>query len=87
MQIIVKPNTTIVNKTGGWRTFKPKFSYDKCISCGICSRICPEACIAMEISKQYKKQKPIIDYDYCKGCGLCAEECPVKAVIMKREEK
>ncbi|MEK7557994.1 MAG: 4Fe-4S binding protein [Patescibacteria group bacterium] len=87
MDITVKPNTTIINKTDGWRTFKPKFFYDKCISCGFCSRICPEGCIAMENLKQYKKLKPITNYDYCKGCGLCAEECIVKAIVMEKENK
>ncbi|MDO9399465.1 MAG: 4Fe-4S binding protein [bacterium] len=87
INIAVKPCSTIVNKTGGWRTFKPNFSYDKCISCGLCSRICPEGCIVMKNLKQYEKLKPITDYNYCKGCGLCAEECPAKAVIMEKEEK
>lgn len=84
--ICVKPNTTIINKTGNWRTFKPKFLHDKCISCGLCSRLCPDGCIAMKKLKQHKKPKPIADYNYCKGCGLCAEECPVKAIVMIRED-
>jgi len=87
MLTIVRPNTTIVNKTGGWRTNLPKFLHDKCVSCGFCSLICPEGCIVMKNLKQYKKSKAIVDYKYCKGCGLCAEECQVKAIAMEREEK
>ncbi len=87
IKITCQPNTTLANKTGGWRTYRPKTDLDKCISCGICAQVCPEGCIAMENLKQYDKQKPITDYDYCKGCGVCAEECPVKAIEMELEIK
>ncbi|MEK7203370.1 MAG: 4Fe-4S binding protein [Patescibacteria group bacterium] len=85
--IYVKPLTSVNNQTGDWRVFKPKFIHDKCVSCGLCSFICPEGCIAMKNLKQYKTPKPITDYKYCKGCGLCAEECVVKAIIMELDKK
>ena len=47
MDITSKPGSTIKNKTGGWRTYKPVTDYDKCIGCGRCAQVCPESCIAM----------------------------------------
>ena len=86
---VAKPGTTLINLTGSWRTFRPRYDFDKCIGCGICSGFCPEGCIVMlerknkdgEIEKKY-----LPDYDYCKGCGICAENCPKEAVEMVLEE-
>lgn len=86
ININVKPGSTINNKTGGWRTFKPKIDLNKCIGCGICAQICPEGIIEMIIGQE-GKSKPKTNYDYCKGCGICASECPVKAIVMKLEKK
>ena len=76
------PNTTLSNKTGPWRTTRPETDYNTCISCALCSKVCPEACIDMLVQPNFPKPKPQTDYDYCKGCGLCAQECPVKAIKM-----
>lgn len=81
--LITKPNTTLNNKTGSWRTKKPITDYNTCISCSTCAKVCPEACIAMEKLADFEKLKPITDYDYCKGCALCVRECPVKAIRME----
>ncbi|MFA6306654.1 MAG: 4Fe-4S binding protein [Patescibacteria group bacterium] len=85
MKITVQPSTSITNKTGFWRTNRPKFIYEKCTSCGICTRICPEGVI----KKFSDKAKPYYDcdLDFCKGCGLCAVECPFKAIEMELDEK
>lgn len=87
IKITADPNTSLANKTGSWRTYKPKTDLDKCISCGTCALVCPEGCIAMGNLKNYDKQKPVTDFNYCKGCGVCAEECPVKAITMELEKK
>ena len=87
IKITAEPNSSLVNKTGSWRTYKPKTDYVKCISCGTCSRVCPEGCIYMESIKPYKTLKPKTDYDYCKGCAVCAVECPVKAITMELDKK
>jgi 2-oxoacid:acceptor oxidoreductase delta subunit (pyruvate/2-ketoisovalerate family) len=73
--LVLKPNTSLNNKTGVWRVAKPEIDYKACIRCGLCAKLCPEGCIAMT-------DKPQVDYNYCKGCGLCAHECPVKAIKM-----
>jgi len=80
--LITKPNTTLNNKTGPWRTQKPVTDYNICISCSTCAKICPEACIEMLDQKNFPKPKPVTNYDYCKGCALCVHECPVKAIKM-----
>lgn len=86
INITAEPGSTIKNKTGGWRTFKPKTDLNKCIGCGICTKVCPEGIIRMETNKE-GEPKPRTDYNYCKGCGICAAECPVKAIIMELDKK
>ena len=88
MKITVQPSTTLANKTGSWRTNRPKFIYDKCTACHICPRVCPEG-IIYQTDKTNALGKKYYDYDpdYCKGCGLCAIECPFKAIEMELEEK
>lgn len=81
------PTSTSQNKTGSWRTYKPKTNLEKCISCSMCERVCPEGCITMKEVKNHEKNKPVTDYDYCKGCGACAAECPVKCIDMELEIK
>lgn len=75
-----KPHSAGNNKTGAWRVMKPEVAKDKCISCGLCVKLCPENCIEL-------KPKAQMDYNYCKGCGLCAKHCPVKAITMNYEQK
>lgn len=72
---IVDAASSLKNKTGNWKTFKPKVDNKKCIKCGRCVMNCPDICIKL-------KDKIEIDYDYCKGCGICSTTCPVKAIVM-----
>ncbi|MFA7365208.1 MAG: 4Fe-4S binding protein [Patescibacteria group bacterium] len=81
--MIVKPNSSLENKTGSWRSYKPIIDKEKCIACGICSKICPDSAAFLKpVNGQIKAH---VNYDYCKGCGLCAKECPVKAIRMEEE--
>jgi pyruvate ferredoxin oxidoreductase delta subunit len=86
--ICVQPLTTITNKTGGWRTNRPKFIHDECTACGICPRVCPEGIIYQtDKTNSLNKLYYDCDLDYCKGCGLCAMECPFKAIEMELDQK
>jgi len=80
--VIDQPGSTIKNKTGGWRSFRPIIDQEKCIKCGKCWASCPDNAI-----RKNKKGEFEFNYDYCKGCGICANECPVKAIKMVKEEK
>lgn len=85
MNITAKPQSTVKNKTGGWRTYIPATDYNKCIGCGRCAKVCPENAVKMVLKNN--KQMPITNFGYCKGCGLCALECPVKAIAMGLDVK
>jgi pyruvate ferredoxin oxidoreductase delta subunit len=69
------------HKTGAWRTYIPTIDKNKCIACGKCWSVCPDACI------RKKDGKFEINHDYCKGCLLCEKACPVKAITSEVEEK
>ncbi len=88
IEISTKPNSTRVNKTGNWRTYKPAYLHEKCMACGICRQVCPEG-IVFQTDKLNAGGKKYFDcdYDYCKGCGICAAECPFKAIEMELEQK
>ena len=75
-------STTVVNKTGGWRTFMPVYDYDKCVKCKLCELLCPDASIDPRDDGFFE-----FNYDFCKGCGICANECPKQAIEMVLEEK
>jgi pyruvate ferredoxin oxidoreductase gamma subunit len=66
--------------TGGWRTLRPVFQYQRCNGCDICALYCPEGIITARTRTEY-----VADYDFCKGCGICAQECPVKDIVMVPE--
>ncbi|WP_342303719.1 pyruvate synthase subunit PorD [Methanolobus sp. ZRKC5] len=79
---VCEAGTTRINKTGGWRTFKPVYDYEKCIKCKLCELLCPDSSINPRDDGFFE-----FDYDFCKGCGICANECPKDAIDMVLEEK
>jgi pyruvate ferredoxin oxidoreductase delta subunit len=68
-----------INKTGGWRAFRPIVDPSKCNKCGLCWLYCPDGCM-VEKEEIYEP-----DLEYCKGCGICAEECARNAIKMEVE--
>ena len=78
---ICKPGTSLVVKTGEWRSQRPKVDESKCIKCAQCMNHCPDGIMGTP------GEVPDIDFDYCKGCALCAYICPVKCIQMVEEEK
>ena len=79
---VCEPGSTLKNKTGGWRNFRPVYIYEKCTKCGICEIVCPDMSVKPREDGFFE-----YDYDYCKGCGICANECPADAIEMILEEK
>ena len=49
---------------------KPEIITEKCVSCGMCIRHCPEK--AISYNKDLNAQ---IDYEKCIGCGQCVASC------------
>ncbi len=85
IELVVKPGTSLKNKTGPWRTEKPLTDLEICIGCSLCAKVCPDSAITMKQNLKKSKLEPHTDYNYCKGCGLCAQVCPVKAIKMKKD--
>jgi 2-oxoacid:acceptor oxidoreductase delta subunit (pyruvate/2-ketoisovalerate family) len=94
--VVKEAGSTIKNKTGNWRTFRPIVT-DRCKGDGICVMYCPEGAITLKDVKGKTvdgrrqetpsgRKRAVIDYDYCKGCLICIEVCPHKA-IDKQVEK
>ncbi len=80
--IIDKPPTSVNNKTGAWRAFRPVWDEEKCINCMMCVALCPDMAIPVKDGKRKET-----DFDYCKGCGICKAICPVKCIKMEEESK
>lgn len=80
--LITNAGSSMLKKTGGWRSFRPVLDKDKCINCMICFAYCPDECIVVKNGEMIG-----MNYDYCKGCGICANVCPVKAIKMEEENK
>jgi Pyruvate/2-oxoacid:ferredoxin oxidoreductase delta subunit len=57
----------------------PKVSFDKCINCGKCAKVCPILAISFE-----KGKPPVIDEEICLGCGVCARNCTKKAIELEK---
>ncbi len=67
---------------------KHEFYIDRCISCAICQRVCPNQAIRMVPSKnkeKYPKLYPEIDLGKCCWCGLCEEFCPKDAIKLTQD--
>lgn len=54
-----------------------------CVSCGMCSSICPQNAITMEYKKKIGFFSPIISVDKCIDCGLCLKCCPTEGMESK----
>lgn len=54
---------------------------DDCISCGICTRVCPSDCIRLE------GQRAVHTMDNCQMCMACIHHCPQNAIRLTIPEK
>jgi pyruvate ferredoxin oxidoreductase gamma subunit len=75
--VVTEPGNTKQFSTGDWKSQHPVWNDEKCIQCGICEIVCPEACIKRNKEGSYRA-----DLFYCKGCGICAHECWPQAIAM-----
>lgn len=75
--VVTEAGNTKEFSTGEWKSSHPEWNDDRCIQCGICELVCPEACIKRDKEKHYRA-----DMFYCKGCGICQHECWPQAITM-----
>lgn len=54
---------------------------DKCIGCGICTKVCPEKCFSLQ------GQKSVWHPDGCMMCLACIQACPLGAIQLQLPEK
>ncbi|MDO5562028.1 MAG: 4Fe-4S binding protein [Synergistaceae bacterium] len=73
--------TALEVETGLWRSVRPVFDLNKCVSCMKCWFQCPD----MSVKLGEGGKVCGADLFFCKGCGICASVCPVKAVTMRPE--
>jgi pyruvate ferredoxin oxidoreductase delta subunit len=79
---IYEPGTSLLTKTGEWRSRTPLWIEEKCKQCLLCVPFCPDSSIPVSDGKRGE-----FDYDYCKGCGICLKTCPFDAIEWKGAEK
>jgi len=65
------------------------YNVEKCISCGLCAKICPNMAIEMmeaprEYKEAYPKKYPKIDLGKCCFCALCQDICPKDALKLTK---
>lgn len=63
---------------------------ERCVACGLCSRVCPALAIEVEASETElpKERYPVkfeINMLRCIFCGMCEEVCPEEAIVMSKE--
>lgn len=72
--------TSLLVKTGAWRSLRPVIDETRCSRCGLCNTFCPDGVITLS-----PEGLPSIDYDHCKGCMICTVQCPVHAIDIQAE--
>jgi NAD-dependent dihydropyrimidine dehydrogenase PreA subunit len=53
--------------------------HDWCKGCDICSRVCPEYCLALDLSGELA----VVNEEACTGCRLCELLCPDFAISIR----
>lgn len=67
-----------------------KNGVERCVACGLCSRVCPALAIEVQASETdlEKERYPIkfeINMLRCIFCGFCEEVCPEEAIVMSKD--
>jgi NADH-quinone oxidoreductase subunit I len=64
---------------------------ERCVACGLCSRVCPALAIEVQanetptLEKERYPEKFEINMIRCIFCGFCEEVCPEEAIVMSDE--
>lgn len=62
----------------------------RCVSCGVCSRICPQNALLdghgnpTKSIPRTKWKKPVVDTALCSACGICVTWCRADALRISR---
>lgn len=67
-----------------------KNNVERCVACGLCSRVCPALAIEVqanetELEKERYPEKFEINMLRCIFCGFCEEVCPEEAIVMSKD--
>lgn len=67
-----------------------KNGVERCVACGLCSRVCPALAIEVqaaetEFEKERYPEKFEINMLRCIFCGFCEEVCPEEAIVMSKD--
>ena len=62
----------------------------RCITCGMCAKACPSACITVRSEKPEGSKKKVLtgfelDFTRCSLCGICVESCPADAIAYSQD--
>lgn len=66
-------------------------SGERCVACGLCSRVCPALAIEVQAAETPLKDKERYPAKFeinmlrCIFCGLCEEACPEEAIVMSKD--
>ncbi len=93
------PNVEVIqNLAREYGVEKPRFKTEneneKCILCGLCTRVCEERMgrsvinfVGRGVNRRVQTpfmQSGDVDLDYCMACGSCATVCPTGAIDIKQ---
>ncbi len=77
------PLTSVLVRTGLWRTLRPELEAEHCKKCiWVCASVCPDGVIGVT-----SDGFPAFDYDHCKGCMICVAQCPRHAILALPERE
>ncbi|MBI5727671.1 MAG: NADH-quinone oxidoreductase subunit NuoI [Ignavibacteriales bacterium] len=63
---------------------------ERCVACGLCSRVCPALAIEVQAAETEREQERYpekfeINMLRCIFCGFCEDVCPEEAIVMSKD--